>query len=280
MLGQTVLENLFFSTTRIVTQTDKGEAVGTGFFFSYEHEGKNYLFIVTNKHVVLPADIGIFAFHFADGNAPILGKTFGYGVEQWEPDWFGHPDPEIDIAIYPFEAVRKKILDENKVNIFFRLVTSKDIPDSDALSSLEPIETVTFVGYPNGIWDTKHHLPIARSGSTATPLSLDFNGEPKFLIDASVFGGSSGSPVFLIKQGQQIDTDGNIIGSSPVSVFVGVISEVYYRSEENDVYAKPIPTHVDLKTKQHEMLDLGVVLKAKLVEETIEACLRDKNIID
>jgi hypothetical protein len=74
-------------------------------------------------------------------------------------------------------------------------------------------------------------LPISprffRRGMTATPPQLDYCGRPTFLIDASVFGGSSGSPVFLdithargpspIRVGIDItpDTTGSVHPTSP-----------------------------------------------------------------
>lgn len=75
------------------------------------------------------------------------------------------------------------------------------IPNVKAIEEIDLIETVTFFGYPNGIWDTANFLPIARRGVTATPISIDFQGKKQFLIDASVFPGSSGSPVFIINTG-------------------------------------------------------------------------------
>ena len=40
-------------------------------------------------------------------------------------------------------------------------------------------------------------MPILRRGTTATPIALNFEGRPEFLIDAAVYPGSSGSPVFV-----------------------------------------------------------------------------------
>jgi hypothetical protein len=55
---------------------------------------------------------------------------------------------------------------------------------------------VWFAGYPNGVLDELHNLPITRFGRISTSPKVDFNGTSTFFVDAQVFGGQSGSPVF------------------------------------------------------------------------------------
>ena len=72
------------------------------------------------------------------------------------------------------------------------------------------------------MYDQVNLIPITRTGMTATPLQLDYDGRPSFLIDASVFPGSSGSPVFVYKSGKL----GAGITTQDVFVFVGVVAKV------------------------------------------------------
>mgnify|MGYP003291781313 CR=1 FL=1 len=46
-------------------------------------------------------------------------------------------------------------------------------------------------------YDKKNNLPLVRTGTIASHPRKDFNGLPQFVIDAQVFPGSSGSPVFI-----------------------------------------------------------------------------------
>jgi hypothetical protein len=55
---------------------------------------------------------------------------------------------------------------------------------------------VLFIGYPDGRYDQANNLPILRAGKIASLPKVDFDGKPEFLIDAQVYRGSSGSPVF------------------------------------------------------------------------------------
>ena len=107
---------------------------------------------------------------------------------------------------------------------------------------------------------------------------MDFENTPCFFIDASVFGGSSGSPVFLLNQGMYSDKSGMTnIGSR--CFFVGVIASVFFRRQFNRIVAIPIPTHAQPMAEQQEMIDLGIVFKARTVVEAVEALLKANNII-
>ena len=75
------------------------------------------------------------------------------------------------------------------------------IGSPEALSSLAPIEDITMIGYPNGLWDEVNNLPIVRRGITATSANGKYQGKTEFLIDAACFPGSSGSPVFVYNNG-------------------------------------------------------------------------------
>ncbi|WDL97888.1 hypothetical protein [Alicyclobacillus sp. ALC3] len=53
-----------------------------------------------------------------------------------------------------------------------------------------------------------NNFPIFRHGSTATQPGVDYNGEPKFLIDMACFPGSNGSPVLLYNPGGYATREG------------------------------------------------------------------------
>lgn len=278
MRVDTIAKQLFFTTVRIDTFGMGGvSGSGTGFMFTYVMGNLQVPFIVTNKHVVNGMVTGIITFHKREGEAPKLGESFRLKIEDWQNMWYGHPSSDIDIAICPLHPLEKAIENEHNVDIFYKCIDASMIPDDDKLKDLDAIESVTFVGYPNGIWDSQHHLPVARRGTTASPIEVDFEGKPRFLIDASVFGGSSGSPVFIFNQGAWAERDAVIMGGSRL-MFVGVIAGVYYRTDLNEIIPVAIPTHLQPMAKQQEMIDLGIVFKAKTVVETIEAFLKAHNV--
>lgn len=277
MRVDTIAKQLFFTTVRIDTVGMNGVSMsGTGFVFTYVMGDLQCPFVVTNKHVVNGMKTGTITFHKREGVGPNLRESFRFQIKDWQNMWYGHPSSDIDIAICPLRPLEEVIKNEHNVDVFYKCIDASMIPDDDKIKDLDAIESVTFVGYPNGIWDSQNHLPVARRGTTASPIEVDFEGKPCFLIDASVFGGSSGSPVFIFNQGAWAERNAVIMGSSRL-MFIGVIARVYYRTNFNEIIPVAIPTHLQPMAKQQEMIDLGIVFKAKTVVETIEAFLKANN---
>jgi hypothetical protein len=274
-----IAEQLFFTTVRVDTIATNGAAgSGTGFVFSFARSGNTYPFVVTNKHVVQGMREGALHFLQRSDGRPLLGKGFRLRIDDWDKAWFGHPDPAIDIAVCPFAPLEAHIKSQNGFDLFYRSVSAEMIPTPEQALKLDALEAVTFIGYPNGVWDSKNLLPVARRGMTASPIAVDFENTPRFLIDASVFGGSSGSPVFLLNQGMYSDKSGGAYVGSRIH-FVGVIAAVFFRTQLNQIIAVPIPTQVQPMAQQQEMIDLGIVFKARTVVETIESFLSANNVI-
>ena len=153
------------------------------------------------------------------------------------------------------------------------LRTASLIPSKETLEELDALEEIIFIGYPSGIWDRKNLLPIVRKGITATPIAVDFDGERKFLVDASVFPGSSGSPVFLYNAGSYHDKKSNLVVGSRL-LFLGILTSVFYTKEENEIRLVPAPTVDRPVAVSRQMIDLGVVYKWNLIMETVESRLR------
>lgn len=265
-------EKLYFTTVRIDTISSSGEAgSGTGFLFSLQKGETEYPFVITNKHVIEGAQQGGISFIKKEDDKPKLGESFRIDFNDFHTQWTGHPDSNVDITCIPLMPL-VEFMKSNGVEVFFQTVSSTNIPTDEQQAELDAIEEVVFVGYPNGIWDSKNYTPIARKGTTATPLALDYEGEKKFLVDASVFAGSSGSPVFIFQSGTYATKNG------PAKVrikffFVGVVAAVYFKTSANEIVSLPVPTNMKNVSIDKEMIDLGIVFKAETVVETIEAAL-------
>ena len=274
----TAAEHFFFMTLRIETE----RSVGTGFIF--EHKWKcpktgselTGVFLVTNKHVIANADKGAIRFTLRtdDDSGPELGKYFGVNIARPQWNWWaGHPVEDVDIAVFPLNPIFG-MLAARGVKPFFSCVDAKLLPENSPFGDLNALERILLVGYPNGVYDAINNLPVIRSGITATPPSVDYEGRPRFLIDASVFPGSSGSPIFAYDRGAWLSgTSAWTVGSERV-VFLGVLASVFYREADGALEFRDIPTATQAVPVNQEMIDLGVAYKAVTVVETIEANLR------
>lgn len=267
MQVNTIAEQLLFTTVRIETTTPDGTGTGTAFVFNYQQEEKQYLFLVTNKHVIRGATNGRFFFTLSDGQSPQIGQRFDIQMSEFEQQWFGHPDPEIDVAVMPLVPVLQQIQKMGKT-VFYKSITHNLIPTAEQMNDLDAIEEVVFIGYPNGIFDSKNLMPVVRRGTTATHLQIDYEGKPLFLIDASVFPGSSGSPVLIANTGGYSHKGGFVVGNRVL--FLGIISSVAIREEQGQIafISSPVSQVPIVRTQQ--MIDLGIVYKASTILETVK----------
>jgi hypothetical protein len=127
---------------------------------------------------------------------PAFGQRFQLNIEDFPHAWFMHPDPQVDLAIIPMRPLEQAARDQG-VELYYHVIDSRLAPDAATTRALDALEEILFVGYPSGVWDQVNLMPILRRGTTATPMALDFEGRAEFLIDAAVYPGSSGSPVFV-----------------------------------------------------------------------------------
>lgn len=277
MQPNTFLKQLLFSTVRIVADTEdpKKKSIGTGFLIAKKvNDTSQQIFLVTNKHVIAKADnagkiIGKFttaSFSFVknENNIPKLGDSVVINTENLTDMFLQHPDENVDLAICNISDLYNQ-LNQNKQNIFIRTIPIEMIPPEN--ENFDAIEDVLFVGYPNGIFDMKNHLPIMRRGITASPYNVDFNGGKKFLIDAQVFPGSSGSPVFIKEQNLR---NGTLRLGAENYFFVGVISKVFYRDETGDLIESVAPTSPSTSSVSiKQMIGLGICEKSNQILEFI-----------
>jgi hypothetical protein len=263
-------EELLFVTVRIDTFDAAGNAgSGTGFLFLHKYKGNDILSVVTNKHVVDGAVKGGITFIKGSGDKPKLGDSFRVEFDNFESNWHGHPNKDIDITVTALVPLLEFMKGKHNVDVFFKTISSENIPNDEQIKEIDALEEVVFVGYPNGIWDSKNFTPIIRKGTTATPFALDFEGEKKFIIDASVFGGSSGSPLFLINNGIYAKKTGGAVAGNRF-FFLGVVAAVFFKRSVNEIISMPIPTNSKDVVVNQEMIDLGVVYKSSTVVEAIE----------
>jgi S1-C subfamily serine protease len=242
---------LLYTTTPIIVENkDNTRTSGTGFIFNYsppDQENSYIPLIVTNRHVIANAKRGIIQLVTRQGDLP--SKDNRVRVE-FDADFFNaHVESNTDIAAAPIAPLFHQ-LEQKGVSLFYRAIDKTIIPTREQVEGLAAIEDITFVGYPSGIFDTYNANPIVRRGITATPVWNNFNNQKSFLIDAGVYPGSSGSPVFILNQGSY--TMGSDLAIGTRLMFLGVLTESYTSTSSiNNSY----------------YIGLGVVINAEKVQE-------------
>jgi hypothetical protein len=222
---------------------------------------------VTNKHVIADLKSLVVRFIGAEDSAmtrPALGQLFDLTIEDPDQVFIGHPDPDIDVAIAPLSPMLELVRQQG-FTPFFRSTTPAMLMTEENAKELDAMESITFVGYPNGLFDDANGLPIARQGVTATPPTVDYGGEPIFLVDASVFPGSSGSPVMIAQTGgYSLRGEGFKVGER--FMLLGVMAAVYQREV-------PVLRTTSDRSFVEDTLDIGLVYKGRAIDEVADVFL-------
>jgi hypothetical protein len=212
-----------------------------------------------------------FSFVEANSSKPDLGKHCQITVGDLTNIVFCSSDPTIDVGLIFLNPILECFRAQGKTPFFVSL-DARMIPTRQQEADIEAIQQIVFVGYPNGMRDNVNLLPIARRGYTATPYAVDFNGLPLFLIDANVFQGSSGSPVLVLDDGPFASRGGLVVGQR--AYFLGLVTSAYFQPVDGEIQFKQVPTQFVAVSKEQRYLNLGGVVKAKAIENTISECLK------
>ncbi len=187
-----MIESLPLAVVRVTTLYGTQQLTNaTGFFFA--RDGR--LFLVTCRHVVLDEKSG----HHPDRieielhvDAANLGATVQFSIPLYRDGrslWLEGLDSAgpIDVVAVPLE--RAALPASHLMQAF----TPTHLPGR--LDQLEMGGAVLIVGFPLGVHDTLHRLPVARQSVIASAFGIRFQGKGYFLTDARLHRGMSGAPV-------------------------------------------------------------------------------------
>lgn len=225
-------EAALFNTSLISAKNTKTNEswIGTGFYVALVTQDGIALFLVSNKHVLentVDVEYSVSLHKKTSKNNGMLlraGKNEIYvdllNSEKIKLDWhsayFQHPDGDVDLACICCSELLER---EDLVLVPF---SQEKILNWDA-SFLHPGQQAYFIGYPDGVSDSKHNLPIMRGGILSSLPYLNFDGQPDFLLDAQVWPGSSGSPVFV--KGEE---------GQPAFSLIGIIHSTRTKFDQTD----------------------------------------------
>ena len=231
------------------------------------------VYLVTNKHV-LPQSKQSRTITFKIRNNDLNPNTFlSFEIPIYSNSnkllptvRFAKNDEDVAIVEFPGYS-QLRFLDN--LLIPYQLLATKDILSKNGLSIGTP---VFFLGYPGLFFDKRNISPILRRGFVATDPTNNyfFSDELRasyyekykafiperlngFLMDASVFGGSSGSLVF--SDPSNVSDDGNILS---LGFRVNYIIEITTFS------------YSDLNTSSVQKINVGGVISAEVIKETLD----------
>ena len=244
-----------YVTARIYIQNPPGSvkpAHGTGFFYRStftlnDGSAASILLLISNKHVFgdPTRQMTIKVNKKKNDGSPDFGNVASIAFPGFVDRYYPHPDPGVDLAgvdvthLLHRRVGGKMLYIKHLGDEFLTPINyEKVVPGSDVL----------FVGYPNDFYDTRNNLPLVRKGSLSSIPNVDFEGKGELVIDAEVFGGSSGSPVFTHWDNK--------------SRLLGVLSRSVDRTE------RVVGRTIAIEVREH--IGLGIIVKQRHVQELID----------
>ena len=186
-------DDLLLATVRVSTfEGSAGLTNATGFFF---RRGER-LYLVSSRHVFIDEPSG----HRPDrlelelhSDADDLGRSIGLSVLLYRDGravWRQGRDGGGEIDVGVLEIDRSALPPRPALAAF--------TPECLAAHVTVPLgQPLLIPGFPLGFHDGLHHLPVARSGTVASPYGWRFQGRACFLTDARTHRGISGAPVVM-----------------------------------------------------------------------------------
>lgn len=261
-----IFEQLMYTTLRIECMDimEKVFSIGTGFLIQRPVSDNKYkLYLVSNKHVLCNTESIAISFTINKENEPDVGKRIRLPITNIKSNIVGHPDPNVDIAV--LECTGLFILMPEQ--LYYKAVSYNMLASFNE-KELSVAENVYFVGYPDDRYDMKNNLPLVRTGMIASNPKYDYNGNPTFIIDAQVFPGSSGSPVYIDLTYENMKNGQIIVGERNIKL-LGIVSATMIRNNQ----LKSIETNTHYLTE--EVLGLGIVYKSTAIKEVIDSMPTD-----
>lgn len=262
-------EKLSRCVVRLVCENANGDiSIGTGSYcYLFSSNGKCHLSIITNWHVVEDALHTTFTVTTMRETDALFGTdTVRISHYKTKRPWLKHPDDRVDLCCVLIQDLFISLEKSNNYKILRETIDyQNDKYLDDYLNGMGAVEDILMVGYPNGIWDSVNNRPIFRNGITATHFLFDYNGNREFLIDTAVFGGSSGSPVFLYRHRDF---------SQEFPVLLGILYAGMIDTAEGDIEFIEIPTSTKPIALTSITNGLGVVIKTECIKG-LEKCVAD-----
>ena len=167
--------------------------VGTGFLVGFHHEGKDEVYLITNKHVVQDQKTLFIRFNSLDGapanDFPLLIKD-----EKGVVLFSFHPNPKIDIVAV---SINLDVLKSNNSSFdFYDLEKDAFTLEQMESNQLHEGSLVFALGFPMNLVDQDRQYPICRLGCISRiSNAFDVENAVDFLVDAQTFPGNSGGPI-------------------------------------------------------------------------------------
>lgn len=205
-----------------ITQQSKWITEASGFLYGYMVQNdpdptkrKYYVCLVTNRHVLADHQQIEVRFNPEKSIGQVRSFVLSLKDEKGNALWFSHPDANVDISVFP---INSDYLKQNGLQSAF-IASDNNAANRSKIKSIGigAGDGVYILGFPMGIAGEERNYIITRRGSIARISDFLEGVQPTYLIDALIYPGNSGGPVFsaldsTALEGTQAQTATYLIG--------------------------------------------------------------------
>lgn len=262
-------------TYRIESRVLGGTTISTGTGFRYNFitkDGVHYPALITNKHVIKSADYIWMRSHASDLNGQVdLAESHPISILLSKDTVIPHPDSQIDLCAVLFEDATRRPIEMPGVVVFSTTARRNDLATVEMLTEMSVCDDVVMIGYPTGLFDSVHNLPLFRRGIISTEPRISFCGRREFLVDMACFPGSSGSPVFRYSKGVHSANGSLVVGTT--CTLIGVLYAGPQYSASGEVI--PIQNQLGDRSRTSIPMNLGYVIPSTCIAELEDVALNE-----
>lgn len=197
--------------------------VGSGFQYGYwvgvDSEGLSTYrtYVVTNRHVYTLLEHPVVRFNPV-GSAPAVEVPAPLLDENGESLWYAHPDPDVDVVVFPLVFDNLKAMGVPAV--FFASDNHAATTGKIAELGISEGDAVFVLGFPLGLVGQQRNSVAVRGGCISRIRDALAGADKSFWVDALVFPGNSGGPV--VTRPEALAITGT--KSQSASYLIGIVS--------------------------------------------------------
>jgi len=271
LLSPRCLDMVVVLATPKVAAHDSYQYKATGFIYGHQTDesGKSILlYLVTNRHVFEGMDELTVRFNRTAGSDP---KCYDLPLKKSDGStlWTAHRDSNCDVAVVPIRA--QLLIDDGIDYKWFDGRSQEQVLSIEKARSIQISEGdgVFVLGFPLGVVGKERNYTIVRQGTIARIQDWLEGNSREILIDALVFPGNSGGPVFIKPELAGIEGT----KANKTSYLLGMVSK-YLLYE--DIAVSP-QTGLPRVVFQ-ENSGLAVVVPIDVIQETILEAMKNQTL--
>ena len=271
--GSVELDHLSLATTPVVAlHGEQPLWQGSGFLYLFQRGEDQFLYLVTNLHVLTGHPPGAkgrsaadhIAFHLrrsAEVSAEVRPVRVPLFTRQGRPVWLESASvPHADVAAIPVPASVCSGCSINCIDASWA---------SAGNSEPGPLTPVHAVAFPYGYHDRENGLPLWQSGMLASEPAVDFGGDPCMAVELAAYPGTSGAPVFMLTQHQPPGAATQVASPVVMRRFLGVYASPAL--EQGGGYPEAYCAQASPAAIARDAGGIGRIWRASVVEDLVSS---------